>query len=359
MKFFIIAFYPQIMVPYSFQYEKMIQSEGGDYDILFWDRFNTGPLEKRSNMYFFHRKCSLRGKRLKKIYPLYLFRKTVNKIIREGSYDKIIVLTTLPGILICNTLLKRYSGNFILDIRDYTYEKYVFYYAIEKKLINASYCTVISSRGFKQFLGENDKIIINHNISNEKTIVEKSSLQDNNEFIYIGFIGLIRYYEENVKLIDSLVKNKKYRLFYAGDESDGCNLREYCANKGYKHVLFSGEFKNSDKPSLYQRVDLINALYGCGSLEVTTAIPNRLYDCLIFKKPIIVTAGTYLAKIVKKYKLGVVLSPMDNYERKITEYITCFDEKCFITNANRLLEIVMKEQDNFYRKIQCFINSEE
>ncbi len=69
MKFFIIAFYPQIMVPYSFQYEKMIQSEGGDYDILFWDRFNTGPLEKRSNMYFFHRKCSLRGKRLKKNIP--------------------------------------------------------------------------------------------------------------------------------------------------------------------------------------------------------------------------------------------------------------------------------------------------
>lgn len=355
MKFLIIAFYPQTMVPYSIQYENAIKSQNYNYDILFWDRFTTGPVEKKGNMYFFHRKCSLTGQRLKKIYPFYLFRKTVQKIIRKNQYDKIIVLTTLPGVLICNTLLKQYKGNFILDIRDYTYEKYSFYHRLVERLINASYFTAISSRGFQRFLGNNEKIIVNHNISNENDVVEKPSLYAGKELIYIGFIGAVRYYEENIKLIDSLATSGRYQLFYAGRRSAECNLSGYCNTKSYTHVIFSGGFENSDKPDLYKNVDMINALYGCGSLEVTTAIPNRLYDCLIFKKPIIATEGTYLAEIVKKYKLGIALSFKDDYVDKITSYIRSFKEDQFIRNANQLLNLVMKEQRIFHRRIEEFI----
>lgn len=53
MKFLIVAFHPRSMTPYAQQYEDIIVKYGYDYDILFWDRFSNGPLEKMVINLFF------------------------------------------------------------------------------------------------------------------------------------------------------------------------------------------------------------------------------------------------------------------------------------------------------------------
>ena len=357
MKFLIIAFFPKTMVPYAGQYENEIKAQNNDFDILFWDRFVDAPLEKRNNEYVFHCKCTLGGNRIKKIYPFYLFRKTVIRIINKNRYDKLIILSTLPGVLLCSLLLKRYKGKFILDIRDYTYEKYGFYRRVVQDLIEKSYFTAISSRGFKSFLGENKKLIINHNISNLLAVTDKATLFKEKKEIIIGFIGSIRYFEENVRLINELANGTRYRLFYAGSVSAGCDLKGYCRSKGYNNVCFSGVFQNYEKPFLYQKVDFINALYGNQLEEVQTALPNKLYDCLLFKKPILVSEGTYLAEVVKKYDIGLALSSKDSYLDKITEYVDAFDSQKFSNSAKKLLQIVEKEQKAYCDEIRKFVRS--
>lgn len=84
----------------------------------------------------------------------------------------------MPGFLLHDILLSKYSNNYILDIRDYTYEKYGFYLRIIHKLINNSSFTAISSRGFKKFLGESDKLVVNHNISNLEDACDKPTLYE-------------------------------------------------------------------------------------------------------------------------------------------------------------------------------------
>ena len=176
MKFLIIAFHPRSMTPYAKQYEDAILKAGYNYDILFWDRFSNAPLEKKNNEFIFHRICTLGGNRLKKVYPFYLFRKTLTRIIANGKYDKIVILNTMPGFLLHDILLNQYKDRFILDIRDYTYEKFSFYLNTVHQLIRNSYFTTISSRGYKLFLGDNDKIIVNHNISNLEQLEDKPTL---------------------------------------------------------------------------------------------------------------------------------------------------------------------------------------
>ena len=88
------------MTPYARQYEEAIIAAGHEYDIVFWDRFSNAPMEKRENEFIFHRVCSLGGNRLKKIYPFYLFRKNIKRLIEKGNYDKIIILNTMPGFLL-------------------------------------------------------------------------------------------------------------------------------------------------------------------------------------------------------------------------------------------------------------------
>ena len=87
-----------------------------------------------------------------------------------------------------------------------------------------------------------------------------------------------------------------------------CDLEGYCKRNNIKNVVFKGEFKNEDKPEIYREIDFINAIYGNKSLEVTTALPNRLYDGILFKKPIIASKGTYLGEVIKKYGFNAVKS---------------------------------------------------
>lgn len=360
MKFLIIAFHPRSMTPYAQQYEDIIKKYGYNYDILFWDRFSDGPLEKNGNQFVFHCICTLGGNRIRKIYPFYLFRKTLKKIIEKENYDKIIVLNTMPGFLLQDILLKRYSNNYILDIRDYTYEKYGFYLRVVHKLINNSFFTAISSRGFKMFLGENDKLVVNHNISNLDNICDKPTLYKFKTPITIGFVGAIRYFDENIALIKSMQDLQNIYLLYVGRQLSDCHLDTYCKRNKYNQIKFLGEFKNKEKSKIYKGIDLINSLYGNKSMEVRFALPNRLYDALIFKKPILTTQGTYLSEVVLKHSIGLALSNSQIYTPKeyqniISEYINNFDSQKFLNNANNLLEIVKKEQCIFHKRIEEFV----
>lgn len=360
MKFLIVAFHPRSMTPYARQYEEAIIAAGHEYDIVFWDRFSNAPMEKRENEFIFHRVCSLGGNRLKKIYPFYLFRKNIKRLIEKGNYDKIIILNTMPGFLLHNILLKKYPDRYILDIRDYTYEKYAFYLRIVQRLMSKSFFTTISSRGFKKFLGDNSKLVINHNLSNIENAVDAPTLSKDNNNIVIGFVGAVRYFNANVALIKSVQTSQNIQLTYIGRQNSDCPLEAYCDENNFKNVSFAGAFSNEDKPKLYENIDMINSVYGNESLDVITLLPNRLYDSLLFKKPLIVTEGTYLAEIVAKNNIGLVLESsktytIESYQEKIKKYVNDFSPQEFIWNANDLLGRVEKEQRLFHAKIAEFV----
>lgn len=354
MKIGIIGFVDKNKLPYLKFYEEIIQQEGIKYEAVFWDRFNNLKTEKIGNEYTIHIKCIPGENKIKKILPMFRFKLEVEKIIRKEQYTHLIILTTLPGVLLNKTLLNNFKNKYIFDIRDYTYEKYNFYKKVVDKLIDNSFFTSISSKGFLRFLNDNDKIVLCHNISNIEGNKENCEDLKNKKQITIGFIGGVRYFKENCKLIDTFANNSNYRLIYIGKTNIDCNLEEYCKSKNVTNVYFKGEFKNEDKPKLYEDIDLINALYGNDSLEVTTALPNRLYDGILFKKPIIATNGTYLGEIVENYNIGISIDLDANILNKIVLFLNSFKIEQFVNSTNTLLDIVNKEQENYINNIRKF-----
>lgn len=358
MKVCIVAFAERNIIPYIEIYENILGEYKIEYDCVFWDRYNDLPTEKKENEYTIHIKCMPGANKLGKIIPMYKYKKIVESIINKHNYTHLIILTTLPGVLISKVLLNKYRDKYILDIRDYTYEKYNFYKNIVDRLVEESYFTAISSKGFLKFLKNSKKIVTCHNIGMD--FKEEKLAQDlkSKKKIIIGFVGGVRYYKENCALIDALTNNPKYELLYVGRPNSDCDLRSYCINKNIKNVFFEGEFKNSDKPKIYEKVDIINAIYGYNSLEVTTALPNRLYDGLLFKKPILASKGTYLGDLVAKNNIGCVLDPdnMDNADDVLNCFMEQFDCIEFEHKAKELLIEINYEQERFYRKIIDFVN---
>ena len=256
MKVLIVAFHSRSMTPYSELYENVIKDNNDSYNIIFWDRFSNNKLEQKGNEFIIHKVCSLGGSKLKKIIPMFYFRKTVNKIIKNGNYDRIIILNTLPAVLLSNVLISNYRGKYILDIRDYTYEKYKFYKKRVDNLVKNSFITTVSSFGFFRFLENNKKIYLNHNISNWDVFGFSDNELSKKPKIKIGFVGVVRYMKENMNLIRQMKNNGKYEFVYIGKTYPECNLEKTCKNENIENVTFKGEFNNKDKPEIYKDIDI-------------------------------------------------------------------------------------------------------
>ena len=103
-------------------------------------------------------------------------------------------------------------------------------------------------------------------------------------------------------------------------------------------------------------IDIINSIYSLNSQEVQPAIPNRLYDAALFKKPIITAKGTYLSEIVEEYKLGFCIDIFnDDIKKCLNEYINSFDPQKFTKNCNKFLDEVYRDEENCNERVTKFI----
>jgi len=343
MKIAIITYDEYINIPYIKKYENLINQYSIEYDIFLWDRRGLGQ-KSNNNIYIFSYKT--RKSKISKIAPFFKWRKFILNKLKIGDYDKVIVLTTLPAILLIDKLLLNYKNNYIFDFRDYTYEKYSFYKFCVNKIIENSNATFISSRAFMNFLNPSKKIVITHNITNQDiNLILDKKLKFHKMPIVIGFVGGIRYYDENVSLVKQFSESELFTLKYIGKVHPGNDLELYCKKNNITNVFFYPEYINEQKVEIYKDIDIINAVYGSETLEVQTALPNKLYDCLIFRKPIIVSQNTYLSDIVKEYNLGLCVDiKRDNVVELLNEYINNFDEILFEIGCNSLLDKVVKEE---------------
>jgi glycosyltransferase involved in cell wall biosynthesis len=123
----------------------------------------------------------------------------------------------------------------------------------------------------------------------------------------IGFVGIIRYLdclEALVRAVRILRReNQAVRILFAGG---GCveALSGYC--DGDDFVSFTGPFRYAEGiRGIYGQIDLIYSVYDTKIENVRHAMPNKFYEALITRTPIMVASGTYLERRVKDAGIGI------------------------------------------------------
>lgn len=357
MKICIITYDEYINIPYIQKYENIMEKYNIDYDIILWDRRNLLSCNPIMNNNYFIFKSKVKKSKISKIIPFYKWKLFTLNILKTNKYDKIIILTTLPAILINKYLVKKYTNKFLLDIRDFTYENFKLYKKNVDKLVEKSALTFISSEGFRDWLKISSKINLTHNISNIDKEKDISFIDLNTTEIIIGFVGGIRYYVENCKIINTFKNVPSIKLVYIGKTHEGIKLEKYCLDNKINNVIFKPAFQNNEKPAIYESIDIINSVYGSKNQIVKTALPNKLYDCIVFKKPIMVSDNTYLSEIVKKYHLGFCIDvDNDNIYQKLLNYIEDFNYKLFLKGCSDFKDKVLKEEKQAEVKLKEFLD---
>lgn len=351
MRYLIVTYDNYFNIPYIKFYEDYLKQQNYSYDIILWNRSQQEA--DIPNAYSYQGKD--RHSKVGKLLPFMGWRRFVLDILKKQHYDRLIILSTLPAVLLADKLLGEYRNRFWFDIRDFTYENFSFYKKLVEKLVHAAATVSISSPAFRSFLPESDKIYLTHNISNQDAAESRCNLNTSHMPITIGFVGGIQFFDQNKRLLQQFANHPRFYLKYVGKPHFGCDLEQYCQKNGITNVAFYSTFTNEQKPAIYREIQLINCVYGKHNPVVRLLVPNRLYDCVLFKKPILVSKGTYLAEIVTQYRLGLAVDvETEDTVRAVRSYLETFDPIAFEEGCRQFLDRVEQEIKVYNHALQNF-----
>lgn len=316
--------------PYYFRYENILVSKGIPFDLLIWNRENLdeGSIVKAPLIQFNCRDNANNGNKFKilKFFRYAHFIK--NYLKKHQEYNKIIFLGTYAFVpaLLAGFLKKKYYKKYWIDVRDLTYESFAPFFRLEKNAITNSYCSVVSSKGFIQYLPPYDYRTI-HNIDPSMDEYLLRFKHTKSDVIRIGYYGNLSYWTSCKEMLDLFANDQRFIMKFAGPNVE--RIRDYCNVNHIVNVAFHGEFPKNKTVDFYCDTDIIYNLYGSNNVNVRTALSNKLYYGLSFELPILVNSNTLMADIVSKYGVGFVFENNHAFPDKLFNEYSCFRDKHF------------------------------
>lgn len=345
------------LAPYLKIYTQVLdQMEDVEYDIIYCDK--RGKKEPAKHRFALKTKDDV--SRLQKLSYYFLYSRYLLRVLKKEKYDKLIVFGPQIAIFIQPYLCKHYQGKFIMDYRDLSIDR------IFKKryriIVDASAYNMISSPGFKEYLPEKD-YILSHNF--DINIVERAiedvrtepyQLTTDNGRFHVMTIGGIRHVEQNTQVIQALADKPDFQVTFAGWGFGVPALQKYVEDHHIRNVAFTGFYEKKDEPSIISQATFLNIYY---SLEPNprTAISNRFYNSLIYRKPMITTIGTIQGKYAKDYGVGLAVKNADHLADDIKEYDRHFNSQEYEKQRLLLLNTFKNDYLEFKKAVIRFASS--
>lgn len=336
--------------PYVKIYTRKFDELNVEYDIISWNR--EGRLEE--GIQYNHQ--------LKSRNPIVLlwaymkFASFVRKTVRKNNYDKLIVFTPQSAIFLAGFLKRKYKDKYIFDYRDLSLEQKAIFKKPFLTVLQNSAANVISSPGFKQYLPQGFNYIISHNfdINVVKEAITRNGTPLGTNGISVLTIGAIRK-DMNPEVIDALGNKDGVNLSFVGKGPASKELEDYVNLKGYKNIEFTGFYQKAEEPQIIAKCNFINIFYPQIPSH-QTAVSNRFYNSLIYKRPMIVTKDSTQGDYAEKYNIGLAITDCHDLDIKLKSYLESLDYPSYCKRCNELLHELLKDYDEWKKIIVTFVN---
>lgn len=347
MKIALICPSSMVYMPYVNYYENILSLNNIDYEIINWDRLH----DQDNSDYYTFKDTKIGHQR--NFFDYIGFRKFIMKILKEIKFDKLVVFGIQLTYFLKDILIKNYKNKYIIDIRDY--HKIINLFNIKKVIKNSSY-VVISSPGYKKWLPNIGKYIINHNTPmNKIEALNKSHTPRVTSRISISYIGSLAHFDVNRDFINSLKNHENFYLIFRGQGIINDKLKKYIKENKVENVEINGRYERSEEAELYGSTDLVNMLLYDQNINNKTCMANRIYNSALYGKPMIVLEGTYLSEQVRRYNLGLVIKNFEFITDEIEEYLQNFNADQYEKGRRLFWTWVINDNKIFSQKITEFI----
>lgn len=338
-------------LPFLNNYISILDDANIDYTVISWNRDGADP--KIGIQY--NKKSDLTKSKISKLFDFICFCSFVKGVLKKGEFDKLIVFNPQFALFINQTLKSKYKGRYIMDFRDLSIEQKPFLDNIFSSILDNSWANVISSPGFINCLKGKHDFIINHNFNCSKELM--GDLDNMTKWtsspINVLTIGGIRDFESNSQIIKALSNRTDFELSFVGKGYAAKPLADFAKEIGCNNINFEGFYPKTMEKNYILQSTWMNIFYPRLKSH-DTALSNRFYSSLIFKRPMIVTANTVQGDYVEKYNLGLAIDNTDNLDLKIKDWMNTnsFEEYC--ERAKSLLAKFLGDQKVFKDKILEF-----
>lgn len=339
--------------PYVKIYTSLLDSWNISYDIIYWNRDKKTELEGIA----YQGKCGT-GKIIK-FYGYVAYAQFIKKILKKNKYDKVIVFSPQIGIFLSRYLSRHYIGKYIFDYRDLSIEQSKILKKPFIRLLHNSYANVISSPGFKRYLPPSE-YVLSHNFNIEdviKALKIKATKYKTNP-VQILTIGGIRDFESNSQIIEALHNKEDFILKFIGRGHAKESLEKFASDLHTQNIEFEGYYEKEKESQYIKDSSFLNIYYPDWKSH-SSALSNRFYNSLIYKRPMIVTKGQIQGEYAEKYGVGLTISDTDNLPVLIKMWNQNVDFEEYERRCNDLLKVFLEDYEKFKNCLWSFITENE
>lgn len=329
-------------------YTRILEDRGIPYDIVYMDKYCEEEQIGAAKKYVFVNKINKRLPKFMRGMQYLKFVGYAKRVLEENQYDFIIVWNDVAIFLFGDYLAKRWRGKYCLNIRDYCHQGFRPIYNIFQRAIQGAAFTTLSSDGYKAFLPDEDYIFM-HSLNEEvlARCVPHALNKDQKTPIKIGFIGNVRFFEVNKKLVDLFKDDKRFELHFYGTNSEV--ISRYATEVGARNVVCGASFPVSDTPDYISRIDIVNNLYGAGNPSVDYALSIKLYYSIHCHLPILTCPGTYMEQVTGELGLGLSVGELsERFPDAVYNWYTSLDEMSIARACEKRIGEIRTEQGAFF-----------
>ena len=340
--------------PFVNIYTRVLDEHKIQYDIISWNK--DGNENNKGLQY----EKNIKDENLfVKLFHYVKFASFAKNTVRKNKYDKLIVFTPQCAIFMSRFLKKHYKNRYIFDYRDLSIEQNKVFRASFKQVLSNSCANVVSSPGFLKCLPKNYNYLISHNFNID---IVREALEDNTKVHFykkelnILTIGGIRDYTSNIEVVKSLANKEGVNISFVGKGPASDPIKQYATEKEINNVTVMGYYKKEDEHKYIAEASFLNIFYPT-IISHSTALSNRFYNALIYKKPMIVTTNSIQGDYVEKYNLGLSLENCEMLYEKCIEYLETENCDSFNKRCNDLLKEFINDYEEWSKMLHNFINN--
>lgn len=294
-----------------------------DVILLGWNRENisvNGNQLKMIDGFVDFELCKIKaryGDGIKNIFKLFLFQiwilyklvihRKKYRIIHSCDFD-----TAIPAFIVAKLFRKK----IVYDIYDYYTHSHFVPKPIEKIIesgenfiINSSDAVIICNDERREQIIKTHpkKCVVIHNTPDVRWEKQKNRIckSDNSNFkiVYVGILQPGRLLYEIANIITHYPNIELHIGGFGNLENEFYEL-----SKKYSNVFFYGRLPYNQVLQLESECDLLFAIYDPTIKNHKFSAPNKVYEAMALKKPIIVCKDTGVDKMVTRHQIGLAIN---------------------------------------------------
>ncbi|MCK4664321.1 MAG: glycosyltransferase [Bacteroidales bacterium] len=280
----------------------------------------------------FHKEDILLSNDLDTLPANFLVKKIKNKILVFDSHEYFPEVPELSG--------RKFTKNFWLKIEKFILPKIKHAYTVNGSLAGI----------YKEKYNTDFKVIRNVPYKNEDELkkIDFSGFKGKKIILYQGALNIGRGIEELIKTM-KYIENAVFLIIGDGDISN--ELKNLVNELKFENkVRFFGKIPLSELKSYTKYADIGISLEENMGLNYYYSLPNKLFDYIQSKVPVLVSDFPEMANIVNKYNIGIILK-----ERTIEKIA----EKINLMLNNNDLRSEWKKNLEFAAGELCWENEEK